>query len=47
MGVHVAEAAATLLLQEEKFKYYFAQLTCTVRVALAWLAVELRHLAYD
>lgn len=27
MGVHVPEVACTLLLQEEKFKYYFAQLS--------------------
>lgn len=27
MGVHVPEVACTLLLQEEKFKLYFAQLS--------------------
>lgn len=27
MGVHVPEVACTLLLQEEKFKFYFAQLS--------------------
>lgn len=27
MGVHVPEVACTLLLQEERFKFYFAQLS--------------------
>lgn len=31
MKVHVPEAASTLLLQEEKFKFYFAQLSELVR----------------
>jgi len=30
MGVHVPEVACTLLLQEEKFKFYFAQLSLLV-----------------
>lgn len=30
IGVHVPEAARTLLLQEEKFNYYFAQLSFAV-----------------
>jgi hypothetical protein len=30
IGVHVPEAARTLLLQEEKFNYYFSQLSFAV-----------------
>jgi hypothetical protein len=30
IGVHVPEAARTLLLQEEKFNYYFSQLSFSV-----------------
>jgi hypothetical protein len=35
MKVHVPEAASTLLLQEEKFKFYFAQLSELVRIHTA------------
>jgi hypothetical protein len=34
IGVHIPEAARTLLLQEEKFKFYFTQLAYAVRCSL-------------
>jgi hypothetical protein len=36
MGVHVPEVACTLLLQEEKFKFYFAQLSHLVSLQHTW-----------
>jgi hypothetical protein len=39
VGVHVPDAARTLLLQEEKFKYYFQQLTHIVSRLVHCLAL--------
>lgn len=43
MGTHVPEVACTLLLQEEKFKFYFAQLShlvsCPAHPWPPWLNV--------
>jgi hypothetical protein len=38
IGVHVPEAARTLLLQEEKFNYYFSQLS----FAVSWARCRVR-----